>query len=596
MVQPRSACVVALVLLAACDRSNLSRVCPGVGLTGFVSTSTDTSDHDGDGIGICAGDCDDRNPTTNPLAIEICDNVDNDCDGTIDEDLYRDCWTGPTYVPKNEGKKSTPTFTSFAPESACHRGVSTCVAGSWSSCDDEKFPSDEICNGIDDDCDGQVDETLVGTCGPPTELGVCQRGNQVCSGNETYCLGAIFPQDESCNGVDDNCNGQIDELLARRCQSACGEGIEVCHLGQWEDCDAPVVLQEVCDGVDNDCNGQIDDGVVCECDWSPDAAQRDLKFCSQPPLTCGVGLSECQEDGQWGTCMPYITSAEICNAWDDDCDGDIDGFSEPCGDPEFAGHGVCRIGIHTCTFGGWEECVGSVSPNDEVCNGLDDDCDDMVDEGLNPHERADVFFLVDGSGSMCDRAEALRVGMAAYADEFRGTEQRFGYGIFPGLMGNVDVITPPVAIDAFLASLSSYDCFHDGIEPGWTAALLAMTTTDVLGIGWRSPDPISGLGGAFPYVIVIGDESPDQEISADLQPLPYPTKELDVARLAAACRVGSCGPGDRFETFVLTLPIYFSMWDGPTYFELDRLVNIDPPDGHRYTEIFRGFLRNLCRN
>ncbi len=68
----------------------------------------------------------------------------------------------------------------------------------------------EICNGIDDNCNGQIDENLTRPCG--TNVGSCTKGTQTCvNGTWGACVGGIGPKTEVCNGRDDNCNGVVDE-------------------------------------------------------------------------------------------------------------------------------------------------------------------------------------------------------------------------------------------------------------------------------------------------------------------------------------------------------------------------------------------------
>ncbi|HVV86628.1 MAG TPA: vWA domain-containing protein, partial [Kofleriaceae bacterium] len=68
---------------------------------------------------------------------------------------------------------------------------------------------------------------------------------------------------ETCDGLDNDCDGQVDEDLTRDCASACGTGTETCHAGVWEGCSAPAVGVETCNGVDDDCDGNVDPG--CDC-------------------------------------------------------------------------------------------------------------------------------------------------------------------------------------------------------------------------------------------------------------------------------------------------------------------------------------------
>ena len=64
---------------------------------------------------------------------------------------------------------------------------------------------------------------------------------------------------EVCDGVDNDCDGQIDEDITRSCSTACGAGTETCHAGTWDGCDAPQPSAETCDGDDNDCDGEVDE-------------------------------------------------------------------------------------------------------------------------------------------------------------------------------------------------------------------------------------------------------------------------------------------------------------------------------------------------
>jgi len=183
--------------------------------------------------------------------------------------------------------------------------------------------------------------------------------------------------EEVCDGLDNDCDYQTDEDLTRACSTICGSGLERCVMGSWVDCDARQPTSEVCDGfVDDDCDGTVDEN--CEC------IEGQTRVCGIDVGECSSGIQRCS-GGRWSECQGGVNpTEEICDGYDNDCDGTID---EGClcaeGDERDCGISVgnCRPGRQTCIGGAWGGCYGGVDPQPEQCNGLDDDCDGVTDEG-----------------------------------------------------------------------------------------------------------------------------------------------------------------------------------------------------------------------
>ncbi|WP_240807037.1 MopE-related protein [Polyangium spumosum] len=289
-----------------------------------------------------------------PVA-EVCDGRDEDCNGQVDDGIADvTCGLGQCQVtvPGCEGAE-VPTCTPLPPATA------------------------EACDGADDDCDGMIDEGCscadgqtqpcysggAGTQG----VGACKPGAQTCAGGAWgACEGEVVPGTEACNGADDDCDGQTDEALGLlECGAgACFASVAACINGVPQTCTPGNPKAETCNGVDDDCNLLIDDGLGV--------------------LTCGLGACQVTvpacSGGQAQTCVPGVGSNEVCDGQDNDCDGNVDEGNPGGGGACQTGlAGACAQGTQACS-GGVLQCMATVQPVAESCNGKDDDCDGQTDE------------------------------------------------------------------------------------------------------------------------------------------------------------------------------------------------------------------------
>jgi len=500
----QSDCSNSLCVITACVTS---------GASGFANVNGDPADG-------CEYAC----PVW-PTVAEVCDEVDNDCDGDVDEDFNlqsdpfncgtcgNDCsvlgqvcaagqcvLTCPPGTTNCDGAcvdtDTDPDYCGDCTTScAFDHAQATCLAATcvMGPCDagfqnldgqdangcEYTCPvwptSPELCDTVDNDCDGDVDETFdlqndpvnCGTCGTVCgypnaqslcvtggcQMGPCLAGYRDLDGQDgngcEYTCPVSPPVAEVCNGVDDNCDGNVDEIFdLQNDPTHCGDCTTVCsyanamalcvsgacNLGPCnagfmdlngspsDGCEytCPVwpPVSEVCDGVDNNCNGTADEGYDTQND--PVNCGTCGTVCSYPNATALCISGSCQLgacDAGFGNadgipangceCTKTNGGVEACDGLDNNCNGVADETFDFNNDPTHCGDcttvcayanatplctngtcqmGPCDVGFSNVDGGAANGCEYPCPVNPpvpEVCNGVDDNCDGTADETFN---------------------------------------------------------------------------------------------------------------------------------------------------------------------------------------------------------------------
>ncbi len=417
---------------------------------GTVDDNTPCYDDDRDGYTEIDGDCDDTSGTTYPGAPEVEDGRDNDCDGIADEgtDAYDDDGDGQTEAGGDCDDTDAATYSGAV--ETCDSKDNDCngIADDGTLCYDDDgdgysenggdcndaditvYPSaPEAPDGTDDDCDGYIDEGTTaydddGDCF--CESGTCQGSvNASCasvvSGDCDDGAVAVFPgTTEWCDGVDNNCDGTIDEATAEDAEVWYGDDDRDGYGNVYDpqmacsqpagfvldsaDCDdtradvSPADL-EYCDSVDNDCDGTVDEDDAVDADtWYADTdgdsyGQSGIttRACTQPS---GYVANDTDCDDAHAANFPG--ASEYCDSVDNDCDGTVDENSAVdatvwYADADHDTYGTGAVYTTACSapsgyVSNSSDCNdgnAGISPGDpEVCDGIDQDCDGTVDDGV----------------------------------------------------------------------------------------------------------------------------------------------------------------------------------------------------------------------
>lgn len=309
----------------------------------------------------------------------------------------------------------SPMNTAFQPP--CSIGSHVCGADHiWGECIGDVGPQPDICDGLDNDCDGKTDEgqTLASCTVTGSVKGVCaEEGLAFCRAGKQECARVTDPAPEKCNGKDDDCDGKTDEGLEVACYggsvgcaanntggydcvpaSTCAPGTLQCVGGKMQ----TVCMNDMRPGTetatkqdqsprDEDCDGKIDEGFDCHTGDEFPCYTGPTNTRNESP--CKDGKQVCGPDGKFGPCMDERTPvAETCanEGADDDCDGvkdDVPKRGTSCSDSS-TGMGVCRANATWQCQVGSEVCLNGMMAT-EICagNNADEDCDAKVDEGFD---------------------------------------------------------------------------------------------------------------------------------------------------------------------------------------------------------------------
>ncbi|MCO4747083.1 MAG: hypothetical protein KC912_19965 [Proteobacteria bacterium] len=370
--------------------------------------------------GVCAGatkTCDGTNGWIEPdysahssdyAAIDDCDGLDNDCNDAVDD-------TPIASVPA-----ATKT------DGVCVGQVKSCNGTAWEDPDYTTISGYEAveasCDSFDNDCDGTADN-IAGAPPADKQDGVCAGAEQICDGSGGWIEPdyGLYSDDyhatlDDCDGLDNDCDNDVDDAAAPAgdlIHGVCAGATKTCDgTNGWLEPDysahsSDYAAIDDCDGLDNDCNEVVDDTPTANI---PLGAVQD-GVCAGATKAC---VNNAWAEPNYGDITDYQVSEDRCDSLDNDCDGAVDDIpNAPLATLQF---GVCTGAIKVCDGqGGWDDPDYSDFSADyaliDDCDGLDNDCNDSVDD--SPASAIPAALLQDG---VCSGAEQICAGAGGWIE------------------------------------------------------------------------------------------------------------------------------------------------------------------------------------
>ncbi len=358
----------------------------------------------------CGDDCNDGNATIHPTQAEVCNHRDDDCNGAVDDGAQL-----AGFADMDNDLHGDPATPRLDCAGAAHFST---LGDDCDDADPTRHPAQpEFCDGEDNDCNGVVDDGTHAVTwyrdGDGDGVGSGASGTVVsCTPQPGYSLLGTDCDDarrgvspgalEVCDGLDDDCNGLADfSVSLGNFEDDDGDGhIDLACPRVGDDCDDfdpssyPGAL-ELCDWRDNDCDGVPDSGSAMG-QWYLDSDGDSYGDSARPATTsCDpqVGRASRGGDCDDSSAAVHPGVADLCNGYDDDCDGELDENSNRVAfyrdaDDDGAGTG---LPVFACLAppgvvalpNDCDDANASIGPlSAEVCNGIDDDCDEDIDEGV----------------------------------------------------------------------------------------------------------------------------------------------------------------------------------------------------------------------